>query len=239
MITLYQFSPSWGLPNPGQFNTKLETYLRMTKIPYEVEVTLPLKGPKGKLPFIVDDGQKVTDSRFIIEYLKEKYSDPLDKELTQEQGAIMLAMQRLLEEHLYWIGMYTRWQTSDKNLQINNEALFGVLPPIIRTIAALIYKPIIKKQIYGQGTGRHKANDIYHLGELDLDALSVFLADKPYFMGNNATSLDASAFGILINTITGPIESPLKEYGKNKTNLIAYCDRMMAEFYPELIKTKL
>ncbi len=239
MITLYQFAPSWGTPNPGQFNTKLETYLRMTKIPYEVEVTLPLKAPKGKLPFIVDDGQKITDSRFIIEYLKEKYSDPLDKELTKEQCAIMLGMQRLLEEHLYWIGMYTRWQTSDKNLQINNEALFGVLPPIIRTIAALIYKPIIRKQIYGQGTGRHKANDIYHLGELDLDALSVFLADKSYFMGNKVTSLDASAFGILINTITGPIESPLKEYGKNKTNLIAYCDRMMAEFYPELIKPKL
>ena len=72
------------------------------------------------------------------------------------------------------------------------------------------------------------------MGKVDLDALSDFLADKPYFMGDKPTSLDASAFGILINTVHGPIESPVKEYGKLKKNLIAYCDRMMTEFYPEL-----
>jgi len=76
-------------------------YLRMTDLPYEVVATMPLKGPKGKLPFIEDDGQKLTDSRFIIEYLKEKYGDSLDKELSAEQQATMIAMQRLLEEHLY------------------------------------------------------------------------------------------------------------------------------------------
>ena len=238
MITLYQFAPTWGIPNLGQFNVKLETYLRMTGLSYSVVETMPLKGPKGKLPFIEDDGQKICDSRFIIEYLKDKYGDPLDSDLDLEQHAIMTAMQRLLEEHLYWIGMYARWQYTDENWQTTKNATFGGLPPVIRDIVALIYKwMIIRKQIYGQGTGRHKADEIFHLGKIDLDVLSAFLADKPYFMGDKPTSLDASAFGILINTVHGPIESPVKEYGKLKKNLIAYCDRMMTEFYSELRST--
>lgn len=239
MITLYQFAPTWGIPNLGQFNVKVETYLRMTDLPYEVVATMPLKGPKGKLPFIEDDGQKLTDSRFIIEYLKEKYGDSLDEELSAEQQATMTAMQRLLEEHLYWIGMYARWQTTDKNWQITKQAIFGDMPPVVRDIAAGVYKwMIIRKQIYGQGTGRHLADEVFHLGNIDLDALSAFLAEKPYFMGDKPTSLDASAFGILINTIQGPIESPAKEYGMTKPNLVAYCERMMTEFYPELIGTE-
>lgn len=235
MITLYQFAPTWGIPNLGQFNVKVETYLRMTNTPYKVVETLPLKGPKGKLPFIEEDGQKISDSRFIIEHLKEKYGDLLDKDLNVEQRSIMLAMQRLLEEHLYWIGMYARWQTTDKNWQITKKAIFSGLPPVLRDIAAWVYKwMIIRKQIYGHGTGRHNADEVFHLGIIDLDAVSAFLADKPYFMGDKPTSLDASAFGILINTVHGPIESPVKDYGVGKKNLVAYCDRMMKEFYPEL-----
>ncbi len=235
MITLYQFSPSWGIPNLGQFNVKVETYLRMTQIPYKVIETLPLKAPKGKLPFIEEDGIKIGDSSFIIEYLKKKYGDPLDRHLNEEQQAIMLAMQRLLEEHLYWIGMYARWQYGDQNWRVNKQALFGELPPVIRDIVAWIYRwLIIRREIYGQGTGRHKADEVFHLGKLDLDALSDFLGEKPYFMGDKPTSLDASAFGILINTISTPIESPLQVHGKSKANLAAYCQRMLAEFYPEL-----
>lgn len=237
MITLYQFPSNWGIPNPSQFSAKLETYLRMADLPYCVVESLPLKGPKGKLPYIEDEGHKVSDSFFIIEYLKNKYGDPLDGELSSEQRGVMIAMQRLIEDHLYWIGMYARWQTSDKNWLINKNALFGALPPVIRDIAALIYKRIIRSQIYGQGTGRHNEDEVFYLGTIDLDALSVFLGDKLYFMGDKPTTLDASAFGVLINTIHGPIESPVKEYGLTKKNLIAYCDRMMAEFYPELTGT--
>ncbi len=236
MITLYQFAPTWGIPNLGQFDVKVETYLRMTNLPYKVVETMPLKGPKGKLPYIEDDGRKIADSGFIIEYLKDKYGNPLDGDLSDEQRAIMTAMQRLLEEHLYWVGMYARWQYTDENWRIIKKATFGGMPPVIRDMAALVYRRlIIGKQIYGQGTGRHKADEVFQLGQADLDALSAFLAEKPYFMGNKPTSLDASAFGILINTVCGPIESPVKDYGLSKKNLPAYCDRMMAEFFPELV----
>jgi hypothetical protein len=36
-----------------------------------------LKGPKSKLSFIEDTGQRVSDSSFIIAQLKRRYGDPL------------------------------------------------------------------------------------------------------------------------------------------------------------------
>ena len=234
MITLYQFKRTWGLPNLGHFNVKVETYLRMADLPYQIVETMPLKAPKGKLPFIKDGSNKIADSTFIINYLKSQYGDPLDKDLTIEQRAVMIAMQRLLEEHLYWVGMYTRWCYTQENWQVNKQAIFGGMPPIIRDIVAAIYRRLIVKQIHGQGLGRHNTEDVFQLGRVDLDALSTFLAEKPYFMGDKPTTLDASAFGILINTLWHPIESPIKDYGLNQKNLNAYCDRMMAKFFPEL-----
>ena len=72
------------------------------------------------------------------------------------------------------------------------------------------------------------------MGKEDIDALADFLADKPYFMGDKPTSLDASAYGILVNTLGCPIESPIKDHALTKKNLVNYCQKMQAEFFPEL-----
>jgi len=70
MIRLHQFAPAFGLPNASPFCMKLETYLRMAGLPYEtVNDGNVLKAPKGKLPWIDDDGTRVADSSFIIEHL--------------------------------------------------------------------------------------------------------------------------------------------------------------------------
>ena len=234
MIKLHQFPRTWGLPNLGQFNVKVETYLRMAELPYEIVETLPLNAPKGKLPFIEDKGNKIPDSSFIIEYLKQEYGDPLDKHLSAEQKAIALAMQRLLEEHFYWVGMYSRWQYSEQNWQINKRAIFSPLPALIREIVAIFTRKSINKQIYGHGMARHSTEEVFHLGQLDLQALADFLADKPYFMGDRPTSLDASAFGMLINTLAPPIESPAKDFALQQDNLSAYCNRIMNQYYPDI-----
>ena len=62
MITLNQFARVWGIPNPSPFCTKVETYLRMAGIPYEVADAVPPQAPKGKLPYITDGGRKIADS---------------------------------------------------------------------------------------------------------------------------------------------------------------------------------
>ena len=77
MIELYQFPPMWGLPNFSPLCLKLETWLRMAKLPYQApKCGIPLgKAPKHKLPYIVDRGQSIGDSSLIIDYLKATYGD--------------------------------------------------------------------------------------------------------------------------------------------------------------------
>ncbi len=234
MIKLHQFARTWDIPNLSPFCCKLETYLRLNKIPYEVIESMPPKAPKGKLPFIEDGDKKIADSDLIIQHLIQTYGDKLDADLSPAQKATSFAMQRLLEDHLFWVTLYTRWQYSDENWQVNKKAIFHPFPPLIRDIVASVFRFLIRRQIYGQGIGRHTSEEIFQLGRNDLDALSDFLADKPYFMGDKPTSLDATAFGFLINTIDCPIESPVKEYACRKQNLDDYCQRIMSEYYPEL-----
>jgi Glutathione S-transferase N-terminal domain len=58
MIKLYQFNPAFGLPNPSPSCMKLETYLRMTGIPFEIIPNASLaKAPKGKIPYICNGPQ--------------------------------------------------------------------------------------------------------------------------------------------------------------------------------------
>jgi hypothetical protein len=59
MIKLYQFKPALDLPNASPFCMKLEIYLRMANLPYEIVLNADSrKAPKGKLPYI-EDGSKL------------------------------------------------------------------------------------------------------------------------------------------------------------------------------------
>ena len=79
MIRLYSFGSSFGVMDPSPFVVKVDVFMKMVQLPYEViEGAENLKiAPKGKLPFISDNDDngetKVADSQAIIEYLTEKY----------------------------------------------------------------------------------------------------------------------------------------------------------------------
>ena len=65
MITLYGSGPNFGLPDASPFVTKAETLLRMSRLPFEKALMSFSKAPKGKIPYIEDDGQLLGDSTLI------------------------------------------------------------------------------------------------------------------------------------------------------------------------------
>ena len=231
MIKLYQFKPAWGLPNPSPFCMKVETYLRMAGLPYEaINGALPFKAPKKKLPYIEDGTQLIADSGFILEYLKETYGDPLDTDLSEADRVIAHALRRLFEENLYWVALYSRW--IEESIYVETRKLFfGAIPPILRELVAGRVRKGIQKALYAQGMGRHSRDEIYDIGKADLTAISVWLAEKPFFMGATPTSMDAIAYSFLANILVSPLKSPLKDHGMSLPNLWAYCERMKNKYY--------
>ena len=231
MIKLYQFNPAWGCPNPSPFCMKVETYLRMAGFPYEaINGSLPFKAPKKKLPYIEDGNQVVADSGFILQYLRKTYGDRLDQKLSDDEKARAHALGRLFEENFYWVVLYSRWIEKSIYLETQRE-FFGQIPPILRELVAGTVRKGIRKALYAQGMGRHSRDEIYEIGRADLNAVSVWLDDKPFFMGAMPTSLDAIAYSFLANILVPPLKSPLKDHAMSLPNLWVYCERMRKKYY--------
>ena len=57
---------------------------------------------KGKTPWITYNGVDVADSQFCIEYLNEKFSVNLNKDLSAVDRSLARAFQKMTEENLYW-----------------------------------------------------------------------------------------------------------------------------------------
>ncbi len=238
MIKLYQFAPAWDLPNASPFCLKLETYLRMTGLRFETVLNSDLrKAPKGKLPYIEDQGKVIADSNFVIAYLKSTYGDKLDGHLSAMDRAIALAMQRLIEENLYWCLVYSRW-VDLMNWEETKAVYFNDLPSFLRGVVPAIARNKVLKNLDGHGMGRHNAAEVAQIGQADITALADFLADKPWFMGDHPTTLDATAYGILANILWVPMETPLKQHAETLPSLAAYCQRLKNQFFPELCSQK-
>ncbi len=233
MIQLFQFESAFGLPNASPFCMKLETYLRMAALPFEIpwaSLRHLQQAPKGKMPYIEDEGRRLADTSLIIDYLKTRYGDPLDGWLDAPQHAVALAFQRLLEENLYWAVVYTRW-VEPQGWELTKAAFFGKLPVPLKWIVPPLARRGLIKELHGQGMGRHSRAEIMTIGQRDIEALANFLADKPYFMGGRPCSLDAVAYAFLANLVWAPVASELKAHAQQYPQIEAYCGRMRNQFY--------
>jgi glutathione S-transferase len=231
MIQLHQYPPMFGIPNPSPFCMKLETWLRMAKLPFEVVAVVdPRKGPKGKVPWIEDQGRTIADSAFIIEYLKDAYGDRLNAGLDAKDRATSLALQRLIEEHLYWTIAHGRFLDEEAWPSTKAQFLAG-FPAPLRPLVGRLVRKTIAKALHLQGLGRHTPDELCRLGCYDLTALSTFLGDRPYFFGDEPTELDATAYGFLAQIMWAPGAHRLREHMQQTRNLPAFCERMKRAYY--------
>src|SRR3546814_20610815 len=60
--------------------------------------TNPGNGPKGKLPFIEIEGERIGDSTLVLYHLKEKLGVDLDRELSDAERAQSHMLQRMVED---------------------------------------------------------------------------------------------------------------------------------------------
>ena len=231
MIHLHQYPPMFGIPNPSPFCMKLETWLRMTGLPFEnVRIVDPRKGPKGKVPWIDDGGRVVADSAFIIDYLKEKHGDRLNAHLAPAEKATSLALQRLIEEHLYWAIAHGRFLDDAVWPKTKAQFLAG-FPGPLRPLVGRLVRRTIAKSLHLQGLGRHSQEDVYRLACDDLTALSTALGEKQYFFGDKPTDLDAVAYGFLAQVRWAPGPQRVREHLERTRNLPAFCERMKQTYY--------
>jgi glutathione S-transferase len=236
-IKLFQFPRMFGIPNASPFCCKLETWLRITGIPYEVVDTPdPRTGPKGKLPFIEDAGVRIADTSLIVDHLvRTRGADP-DSRLDASQRAIALLVQRTLEEHYAFVLAYTHI-LRDEGWQ-HTRTRFDSVPAIVRPLVGSLVRGRVKKMLWKQGVLRHSHEDIIESALRDWRAVLTVMSDGPFFFGDEPTGVDAIVFGALATSVLTPIETPIRDFLRSQPTCIAYAERMRARFFPELAITR-
>ncbi|XP_037799430.1 failed axon connections homolog [Penaeus monodon] len=207
---------------------KLETYLRMAEIPYQVDFEEPL-GPKGKSPWISLNGEEIGDSQLIIEMLGAKYGKDFSSHLSTEQLAIARSMRIMIEDHFLWCLAVWRFDIDAGQAFLNSiEA-----PYILRFVMTLFRRRIVGASRV-QGMGRHSHEEVMEMGRKDLKALSLCLGVKPFLTGDRPAEVDCALFGFLAQVVWNSAGSPYLQMLESEcTNLQAYCHRIKERFWPD------
>ena len=193
MITLYQTKPLFGLPNSSPFCMKLEAFLRWHSIEFEIKEGLPFQGPFKKIPFVDYNDERLGDSTSIIETLLKDKSIQYEESLELDVGH---AMQRVVEEHLYWAMVYFRWMDPKKWPTIR-EAFFGSIPFFVRPFIVRSAFKLAQQALYGHGIGRLTDDMILERARKDLCAIDLRVSKHSFICGQQMTHYDLSVWAVL------------------------------------------
>jgi len=227
MITLYGFGPHFGLPDASPFVMKTEIQLRMAGLKYRLMQGAVAAAPKHKLPIMEDGGVTIADSTFIRDHIERKYRRDLDRGLTADMRARGWAIERMLEDHLYWAILHLRW-ADDGNFAKGPARFFDRAPAGAREDA----RRRVLGTLYGHGLGRHSQAEIEDLGARSIQAFAGLLGHKPFLFGPEPCAADATAFAMIASVMTPFFESELQRFAAGHKTLVSYCERMMEEHYP-------
>lgn len=228
-IKLFQFPRRFGVPNLSPFCGKLETWLRIARVPYEV---IDTSDPKGKLPFVEDAGLRIGDTSLIVDHLVRTRGINPDAHLDASQRAITLLVQRALEEHYAFVVLYTHfirpqgWR--------HTRATFDSVPALVRPAVSRMVRGRMRNILWTQGILRHSDADIIEAGLRDWRAVLRVMSGAPFFFGEEPTGVDAIVFGTLATTILTPIDSPIRDFLRSEPAFVSYTERMRGRFFSEL-----
>ena len=237
MITLYCFRRGPGLPDFSPFVVKTMLLLKLAGLDYVEDRSGLQRAPKGKLPYIDDDGTIVADSTLIRWHIEKTRGIDLDKGLTAEQRAIAWAAEKMCEDHLYWLAVRGRW-LDDANFARGPAKLFDSAPAPLRPFIRNLVRGKVRKALYAQGTGRYTEEEATRLGLRDIETLATLLGDKPYFFGDKPCGADATFFAFIAAGLAPIWESPIRDAADKAPNVVAYRDRIMKTYFPDFVEAK-
>lgn len=242
IVYKFGYPADLGSPDISPFVIKLETWLRLSGIPYEGRTGGRRVMPKAKLPVAKIDGRLISDSSAIVAYLQAQDARALcDAHLTPAQQAQSVALQALLEDRLYWVAFYLRWcvpANVERYKPLLLDYALRTVPawqhPVVKWLSTPIVRGVarrMRQQAWAQGVGRHGLDEVVAQGLQGWQAVATLLGDQPYLFGDQPSTVDATLFAWIHTQIRHPFPSPVQDFVMAQPNLMAYHDRLWARHW--------
>jgi glutathione S-transferase len=231
MIELHTMAPAWDLPTFTPFGLKLIAYLQMAGLPFRIVVEqTPTGGPTKKFPWIVDGDRTFGDTAVIVDYLAAQYGDRVDGWLSVGDRAASHAIRRMVEEGLCFVLLHLRW-VDDATFRAATDVALRAAPAPLRRLFRPLLRRRILRDLWGQGVLRLPAAAVLAMGRADLDALEALLGEKPFVLGAQPSSVDATVAAFMAVLVLVPLENDLKRHALSLPRLAAYTQRMAARYF--------
>jgi glutathione S-transferase len=228
MLELVTLPPAFGMRNVSPFCLKAEMLLTWLELPFAItELADPRKAPKGKLPFLVADGERIADSELITEYLDNLTQGKVYAGLSPQQRAYGVALSRLAEDHLYWMIVASRW-LDDRWWPNVVEGFFHIAPRIVRPLVANAARKQVRQTYHLQGLGRHTLEEQRGFAERDLRALEDAVGSEGFLFGGEPCIFDFTVAAMMAGAYDNQPATWVTELAVGYPRLRDYTDRVQA-----------
>ncbi|MFN3147021.1 MAG: glutathione S-transferase family protein [Paracoccaceae bacterium] len=211
-ITVYTFSPDWGLPTTGPFALKLLAWLGLHGIPHRTVVeNNTRKAPAGKIPWAVIDGEPVADSDRIIARLS--HLAPPDPEQPAPDRAAAHAFKTAFEERVHQVLEYELFLHPAGAAYMDGFIRRHAPFPLGGLVSHMMRRHF-GKQLHARGLTRHTPEEIAAMGRAEIAALADYIAARPYLGGEAPSRADLAVFGQVMPLLAWPMRTPVADTAK-------------------------
>ncbi len=155
-----------------------------------------------------------------------------DAGLTGEQRGIGWALEKLCEDHLYWLIIADRWLI-EPNFAKGPAHFFDFAPAPLRPLIRAMVKRKIRGACLAQGLYRHSPDQRRELARRALASVSAVLGDTPFLFGEKAHGVDATLGAFMMGALCPLFDSAVREEAEKLPNLVAYAARIEGAFFPK------
>lgn len=242
VVYLHTFPTVPHVYNISPFAIKVESFLRISKVPYEMVYTAKF-GKKGQIPYVKLNGKEIDDSNVIIPELKRHFEVDIDARLTASQRASSHTAMRMLEEHTAQIGFYYRYGLHMEEffaaLDVPDR-MFDAKNSMKGSAIASAWKRFqpggTKKKMQMCGLARHSDDELWSFSNDDLRAISDLLGEKQFFHGAEPTTIDCVVFGHLSQFLFIPIDFPQTKFLHQECgNVVGFVNRFRDLYWPDWV----
>ena len=238
LLTLYKAGPLGEvMGGSSPYVYKVDLWLRMAGIEYREVIAPPMKllldAPRGLIPFVDLNGERIGDSSLIIDQLKDSFDDPLDDQrLTQEQVEKGELLKALCEYEFFEVIFYGRFHEDSDSASITYYNWGGAPEDQAQAEETLNRSlSLAKEKLHTLQIGRYDLEFVNAKLRKCLGILSSALRDSKWLFGDTPSSYDAVVFAFLASVIHYPFKNQQVAISREYTNLVRYCDRIKNSYY--------